>query len=191
MKRILPVIVFALLLAACSKSSKDPSTSKIRYVNTTFTPLIITVNGATANIPAGQSMTFTGKAEDSVTMFAQTSGLNGAGNLVGSVVTWNYRDQFPPSDSVTRIVSVPTTYFFLMIKNSSTLQVSGIYVNYGLASQSYDALFLVSGTYNIGYYPAYSNTTVRCVGPGNLTWQSGIVPFTNTENQSAIFTITN
>ncbi len=78
-------------------------------------------------------------------------------------MSWPISDVFPSSGSITKTLDVGPSYFFLKIDNTSGHSVTGVYVNYGLVPQTYDAITFGSGTFNIGYYAAYTNTDIRCI----------------------------
>jgi hypothetical protein len=205
-------LAFALFLTSCSKTTPDPTNSgsgsgtngsggngsgnngptntSLVYVNDTYTPINITVNGATSSIPAGQSVTFKGAAGSANTGTATTSGVTSTNTTVGLVMSWAINDVFPSSGSANKTLDVGANYFFLKITNQSSYAVNGVYVNYGLVAQTLDNITFGSGTYNVGYYAAYSNSNVRCISNSGVYWQSNVT-LSNTENQSFLFTLTN
>ncbi|HLZ87138.1 MAG TPA: hypothetical protein VKQ52_07860 [Puia sp.] len=197
---LLAPAVFILLLAGCSKSNdgannnnnnnnNGPSTTKLIYVNDTYTPIAITVNGVTSSIAVGGSLTYTGTAGTQLSGAAHTSGLTSTGNVVGQVINWTISDQFPSSGSGTKTLDVGSNYFFLKVNNTSMYTITGVYVNFGLVPQTFDNITFGYGLFNIGYYPAYANSNVRCIS-GGFFWQA-YTNLSNAQNQEFLFTLTN
>ncbi len=91
---------------------------------------------------------------------------------------------------LTKTLDVGPSYFFLKIDNTSAYSVTGVYVNYGLVPQTYDAITFGSGTFNIGYYAAYTNTDIRCISGAAGSWQIN-ANLSMTQNQTFLFTLTN
>jgi hypothetical protein len=182
-----------LSLTACNKTetgSSQTSQTTLVYTNDAFTPIAITINGVSTTIAVGGSATYTGPAGSSDSGTASTSGVTSSNGIVGSVISWTINDQFPASGTATKTLDVEPSYFFLKVNNTSSYNVSGIYVNYGLTAQSFDNIGFGAGTFNIGYYPAYTNSNVRCMGPNGGYWQND-VSLPGVLNQSYLFTLTN
>jgi hypothetical protein len=197
---LMALATLVLLLSGCTKSNDGtnnnnnnnniPTSTTLVYTNDAYTPIAITVNGVTSIIAVGGSATFTGTAGSAANGTAATSGLTSTNNVVGEVVNWTINDQFPKSGTANKTLDVSTSYFFLKISNTSFYGVVGVYVNYGLVPQTFDNITFGDGTFNIGYYPAYNNSNVRCLGSGNIYWQiNTILP--NVQNQQFLFTLTN
>jgi hypothetical protein len=193
----LPLVALAILVlifSGCTKTVSTtppaPTTTSLVYTNDAYTPVLITLNGVSSTIAPGASATFTGTPGSAVSGAAATSGLTATNNVVGAVINWTIADQFPSTGSTTKTLDVSPTFFFLKIDNTSIYGVTGVYVNFDLLAQSFDNINFGNGTFNIGYYPAYSNSNIRCIGPGNVYWQiNTILP--NTQNQQFLFTLAN
>jgi len=189
----LPLFLMAALLiglAGCNKTNSGPATTTLVYTNDTYTPIVITVNGASSTIPIAGSVSFTGTAGSTLTGTASTSGVTSTNAVVGQVITWTVNQVFPTSGSTTETLDVNSQYFFLKVYNGSIYDVDGVYVNYDLLPQTYDAITFGPGTYNIGYYQAYTNSNVRCIASNGLYWQANTtLPFT--QNQEYIFSLGN
>jgi hypothetical protein len=200
--------VFILLTTACTKSNPatDPgsngsngsggsggsgsSTTSITYKNDAPSPVTITLGDTSATIAVAGSVTFRGKPGASVTGQATAAGHNTSGGTIGSVITWTLNDAFPSSGTTTKSLDVSSSYFFLRIANTSSYTVTGIYVNYGLTPQTFDNITLGSGTFDIGYYPAYTNSNIRCVSNNAGYWQVN-TNLPGVQNQSFLFTLQN
>ena len=195
-QRIFIALAFsALAFAGCSKtggakSGSTPTTSTMVYANDALTPITITVNGSTSTIPVGGSASFTDSAGTRIVGVASTSGLTASNGVVGVVINWTLDGAFPASGTSTQKLDVSAQYFFLKIANTSSYAVSGVYVNYGLVAQTFDNISFGSGTFNIGYYPAFTNSNVRCQSPSGGYWQ-GNITLANAANQSFLYTLTN
>lgn len=187
---LVTMISLGFFLPGCSKTSSGPSITTLVYVNDTYTPVSITANGITSTIPVGGSINYTATAGSSNAVTAQTSGLTSTNTVVGSVMNWTLNDVFPSSGTIRRTIDVPSQYFFLKIVNNSSYRASGLYVNYGLVSQTFDNINFGSGTYNIGYYQAYSNSNARCASSNGGYWQMN-ASLANSQNQSFTFSLTN
>jgi hypothetical protein len=181
-----------LLLSGCTKSNNStpppPTSTSLVYTNDAYTPVAITVNGVTSTIAPGASATFTGTPGAEAVGTGATSGLTSTNNIVGVVINWTIADQFPSTGSTTKTLDVSPSFFFLKITNTSIYTVTGVYVNFGLVAQTFDNISFGSGTFNIGYYPAFTNTNVRCVGPGTIYWQIYTL-LSNVQNQQFLFTL--
>ena len=189
---LMALTILVLTFSGCTKSTPTtppaPTSSSLVYTNDAYTPILITVNGVTSTIAPGASATYTGTPGSAVSGTAATSGLTSTNNVVGVVINWTLADQFPSTGSTTKTLDVSPSYFFLKINNTSIYPVTGVYVNYGLVAQTFDNISFGNGTFNIGYYPAFSNTNVRCVGPGTIYWE--IYTFlSNIQNQQFLFTL--
>jgi hypothetical protein len=164
-------IITVLLFTACQKTATAPnggggggnSSTTITYVNDSYTPISITVNGSTQTIAAGQNVVFKGTAGATATGQASTSGITTSNTQVGLLMTWTLNNNFPTTGNFTVNLDVPSTYFFLKIINNSTSTTTKLYVNYGLTSQTLENISMAPNTnvYNLGYYLAYTNSNVR------------------------------
>ena len=190
----LAALTVASALSGCSKSNNGgpstPSTTSLVYVNNTYTPISISINGASSTIAVGDSLTCTGKPGTPNTGSALTSGITTTNQTVGTVITWDIADVFPTSGKTSESLDVSPQYFFLKVNNTSSYNVTGVYVNYGLVAQTLDNVSFGSGLYNIGYYPAYTNSNVRCISNTGGYWQAN-TGLPNVKNQYFTFTLTN
>ncbi len=168
--------------------------TSIIFQNNTFTPVNILRSGITQTIPVGDNITYTGTPGSSLNVTANTSGLSSTGTQIGLLLSWTFSNTFPTTGSSTYNIDVSSYYFFLKIKNTSTTYSgAGLYVNYGLTSQTYDGIAIPNTgvSYNTGYYNIYSNTEIYIpTNPTGSSWS--IYPATylpNTSNQSFTFSI--
>jgi hypothetical protein len=201
---LLVLVATALLLSGCTKTNDNggggnnnnnnnnngPTTTTLVYVNDSYTPVAISINGVASTIAVGGSATYTGKAGSAVTGTASTSGVTSSNNVVGLVINWTINDVFPASGTTTKTLDVNAQYFFLKVNNSSLYGVTGVYVNYGLVPQTFDNITFGAGTFNIGYYPAYTNSNVRCISGTSFFWQIN-TNLPNIQNQQFLFTLFN
>ncbi|MBS1777708.1 MAG: calcium-binding EGF-like domain-containing protein [Bacteroidetes bacterium] len=170
-------------------NGQQQTNSIVLYKNASFTDIAITVNGNNKTIPFGSSASFTDIANTKIVGTATTSGKTSNNIQVGLKVSWDLSGFFPASGTSTVNINVDNTMFFLKIANVSAKQITKIYVNYGLANQSFDNVIIPNnGTvYNIGYYKAFSNSNIRLESADGTIWNYGVtLPFTN--NQSFTFT---
>ena len=164
------------------------ATTQIEYVNKTFTPISITVNGANQTIPVAGSVFVSGSYGVTETATAYTSGTTISGGVLGTVRNWSLSDVFPATGSIVENLNVSSSVFFLQIKNTTSYPFVTLYVNYGLASQTAETVNIPNDgqTYNIGYYLAYTNSNVR-VESTSYFWSSNLtLPFT--ANQGILVT---
>jgi len=165
------------------------STTTITFVNPTYTTMDISFNGQTKTAAAGSSAVFSGTANSSATGTATTSGKTTSGTQVGSLLTWNISQAFPASGNLNYTLNAGPDYFFLKMKNQSSLGIQKVYVNYGLVNQTVDNISVPNnGTvYNLGYYKAFSNSNVRAENGNNYwLWSTLSLPYIN--NQSITVT---
>jgi hypothetical protein len=168
---------------------------RVTFTNSTFTPVTLTVAGTPANspVPPGGSTTFSWSQgrPSSIRYQAFTSGTNAQGGPLGRTVTWDFT--FTPANALTDAVTlvVGPSLFFLRLRNSGISTLGPLYVNYGLTDQTIDNIVVAPNSvlYNIGYYRAFANTTVRAyVYPSGLSyvfWNQGThFTFAYTDNQS-------
>lgn len=165
--------------------------STLSYTNTTFTPIYITVNGTSKWIPVAATVSFTSIAGSGVAVAAVTSGTNYSGARIGEKIVWEFNSSYPASGSYNQNLFANNTVFFLkIINNSPTFYINGLYVNYGLLSQSYDNNFVIpndGATYFMGYYKAYTNSNVRMEN-GSIYWYWDYLNLPFTTNQSITLT---
>jgi hypothetical protein len=162
-------------------------TSTITFVNPAFTPIDITFNGQTKTAPVGGNAIFTGTANTAGTGTASTSGKTSSGTQVGLLLTWNsFTVSFPTAGTnLNSPLNVGGEYFFLKMSNISALTIQKVYVNYNTVSQTLDNISIPNNgiTYNIGYYKAYSNSSVRAES-GSSDWTWITLNLTTTKNQT-------
>lgn len=163
------------------------ATSTISFANKTYTIMTITFDGVTKNVDPGATGVFTGTPNTTATGSAFTSGQTSSGSQVGSKLTWNLSNTYPATGNLTTNLNVGADYFMVYITNSSSKEISKVYVNHGLQSETLDNLSLPNnGTkYRIGYYKAFSNSNVRLEsGTSFWTWTSANLALPFTANQS-------
>ena len=143
---------------------QTPNVSDITFVNNTQTSISIEVDGDLEIIAAGSSLNVEGVIGDVLTYAAETSGENAAGAQIGLRLIWEDSFEVPEEDQ-TIDLDISSQYFFLKITNNSSVNtMQNLYVNFGLSTQTFDSNFSLpsgGGTYNIGYYRAFTNTVVR------------------------------
>ncbi len=174
--------------------------SAIQYVNNTFTPITIAVNGESKIIPVGSSVVYGGQYGLPASMNASTSGTSGSLGIstdeakIGLTINWSQIDEFPISDTMRVPLDVGATYFFLKMKNTRSANILNYYVNVNFIDFT-EATVLEhitvpnSGTtYNMGYYLGYVGSNVQAqTSDSKVVWKAVSLPFTS--NQSATITI--
>ena len=81
-------------------------------------------------------------------------------------------------------VNVPSSYFYLLIQNSSSKPILQFYVNYGLQAQKFEKYTIPVGSeYVLGYFKAFANSNVRAES-GALYWSWSPLNLPFNENQS-------
>ncbi len=175
-------------IAGCKKDASSPDggdgNTSITYINNSFKPVNITVNGVSKIIGAGSNAIFTGAAGSDATGTAFSSGLTSSGTQVGLQITWAIANTFPATGNVTHNLNVGPDLFFLRVTNSSALQMTKLYVNYGTAAQTLDNITIPNdgNIYDIGYYKAFTNSNARAESGGTYWyWASLSLPFTNNQ----------
>jgi len=150
----------AILFTSCKK---DKVYTTLYYQNNTFTPVYITINGASNTIAAGSTVSFTGQQGSEANGSASTSGTTTSGSALGQTISWTLADNFPASGTQTNEINVSSDFFYLKINNTSPYAISSVYVNFGLTSQTLDYATLPNdgNTYGIGYYDAWTNSNVH------------------------------
>ena len=160
-------------------------TSTITFINPTYTTISISFNGETKTIAPGGSVVFTGDADAYATGTASTSGQTSSGSQVGLMMTWSLVKYFPTGgDNINSTLNVGSDYFFLKMANQSTINIQKVYVNYGTSEQTVDNLLIPNNgvTYSIGYYKAYTNSSVRAEnGATYWSWTSLGLPWSNNQ----------
>jgi len=151
------------------------------------TATTITFDGDTKVADAGASVVFTGTKNVSAVGTAVTSGKTTTGTLVGLQINWTLSNTYPATGNTTIDLNVSSEYFFVYVTNTSTKQITKVYVNHGLQNQTLDNLTLASDglKYSIGYYKAFSNSNVRLEsGTSFWKWESTDLKLPFTLNQS-------
>ena len=167
------------------------NTTDVTFTNPVFTDIHVTFNGYTQVISPGGSVTFYSVTGSYLEMTAYTSGTTTTGSQVGELLSW---DSWLTLTGGTQSfeLDVLSNTFFIYMQNSGTHDLINLYVNYGLTDQSYDNILVPPDgvKYNIGYYPAHSNTEVRMYYQDQPTWYTYWDQGTHftlpwTDNQSA------
>ena len=171
--------------------------SVLRYVNNTFTPVTISVNGSTQNIPVGGKVAFVGQAGTVANGSASTSGAAGSlgvdnsGGILGLTINWDIDTTFPNMDTLDIPLNVGASYFYLYIVNTGTASILDFYVNYEFSyGQVYQDITVPNNsvTYGVGYYLAYSSSSVQVQrSDSKVIWQAVTVPFTSNQSYTAKF----
>jgi len=173
------------------QSSCGNNTSSIKFVNNTYTEIVININNNNKTIPIGDNVTFTGIPNSSASGWAKTSGKTTSGDQIGELLNWNLNYNYPSAGN-NKIVNldITSTYFFLYIKNSGTHKLNPLKVNVNLTSETVDNILIPNDgvKYSIGYYKAFSNTEIRAYKNGDTNnwvfWKHGNhFTFPNTNNQ--------
>jgi PKD repeat protein len=162
---------------ASSKTITVTSGTNITFYNPVFTTMQVTCNGLQQSIPAGGTVTYYSVPGTSVNYSASTYGATTAGTQVGLKLAWNGTITLS-GENLSFYLNVPSTYFFLSLTDNSASNWIGLYVNYGLLSQSYDAVEILNNGFKntLGYYYAYSNSNVRVYSANGLlqwNWYNG------------------
>lgn len=158
----------------------------ITFSNPVFTDIYITLNNTTLTIPSGGSATFYSVPGSSVSYYAYTYGESTSGTQVGLKIEWNYTIDLSGTP-LSYTLDIPSTYFFLYMKNDGTHDLTPLYVNYGLTQQTEDNIVIPDDDveYNTGYYYAFTNSVIRAYyedEPSDYTyWQN--LPFPWTDDQ--------
>jgi len=197
MKQSKLMLVAVFVVIGCSSvfftsCKKSKTVTEIDFYNNTYTPVTITVNGATSTIPVGSFVAYTGDEGSAVNVTATTANYSTSGSQIGEQVSWTISDIYPSSSNSPQQdnIDVPSTYFFLKIINQSALTIGQVYVNYGLTAQTLDNILIPNNdnVYDIGYYLAFTNSNVNLISAGgSVNWDYNIsLPLTI--NQDYIFT---
>jgi len=150
----------------CDKATS----SNVAYMNNTFTPITIAINGVSATIPVGGTMSFTGSYGTMASGVASTSGstplgVMTGGGVVGETINWQLNDPFPASGTFTDTLNVGASYFYLAIVNrEKNVSIINYTVNNGLTTGMYPVTATIPNngeTYGLGYYLAYPNSNVQ------------------------------
>jgi PKD repeat protein len=152
-----------------SKTITVISGTNITFNNTVFTKIYVTCNGSMQTITPGGSITYSSVPGTSVNYSAYTYGVTSTGTQVGLEMDWNATLTLT-GGTLTVNLNIPSSYFFLEITNNSSSTWQGVYVNYGLTSQTYDNVVIYNTGVKIalGYYKAYTNSNVRVYSSNGL-----------------------
>ncbi len=166
----------------------------VTFINTTHTSMSITAYSVTRTVAVNDSTIYTLSTNPRSLVFtASTSGKTTGGTVIGVTLNWGGSGNPINVSSLTSArlyLQVPSTYFYMYMKNTGSQALGPIYVNYGLTDQTVDHISVPNGgaTYNIGYYKAYTNTIVRAYWTSPSTsysyWSS--IPFPWTVNQAML-----
>jgi PKD repeat protein len=149
----------------------------VTFNNPVFTDIYVTMGGTTKIIPSKSSATFYGVSGTSISYYAYTQGTTGSGELIGLTIEWSNIINLT-GGNINYTLNVSNDYFFLFLRNSGSYPLTPLYVNYGLASETVDYILIPNDyvNYSIGYYRAFTNTSVRAYYeylPSNYTyWNS-------------------
>jgi hypothetical protein len=173
-------------------TTPDPTGSTIAFKNPVYTTIAVTFNGETKTVEPGETVSFSGRPGTTGQMQAETSGKTAQGTQVGLLISWKDSYTFPSSGTLTVVLNLPSTFFFLFVKNESARKINKVYVNYGLQSQTLDNVTIPNDKvrYRLGYYRAFGNSNLRLEGESNSVWSHASPDFKLdfTDNQSYTFT---
>lgn len=172
----------------------------IQYVNNTFTPISISVNGEDKVIPVGGNVYYSGQFGTNALGSATTSGsatslgITSDGGKIGIPINWSIDNTFPAADTLRVPLDVGATYFFLKMANKRNANILNYYVNVNFTNYpeatTFEHITVPNNgvTYNMGYYLAYVGSNVQVQTSNSaVVWKAVSVPFTS--NQSATITI--
>ena len=172
--------LFTTIFSSCHKSS--PPQSTITYVNDSYTPMTVTINGASETIPAGSSGTFSGNVG------SEANGSYSTAGTYGLTVSQGIADNFPQDagDNTTESIDIPAEYFYLKAVNTYTAPTVSLIVNLGLTSQTSENMTIPNdgNTYGIGYYYGFSNTEFKAYYTDNTSLIINNVSIPNVANAS-------
>lgn len=157
------------------------NSSHIALKNSTFTPVVILINGAERTIDSGETVVYTGHYGEN---FAITGTTHGAYGINVPIVPVN--DAFPTRGTITHELDVDSTYFFLMATNNNPTvpYITQVHVNYMQRDSTLDITTIPNDSriYHIGYYKAYDDTRVRLEKtPYNWNFNSLALPMTKNQ----------
>jgi hypothetical protein len=183
--------LFTLLMV--SSCHKDNPTSYVEIQNDTYTTLSVILNGKSATIPSGSTLTFSASAGSGITGQATTSG-GSFGPNTGVALSWDLSSySFPPSGTVSIPIDVSSDFFYLFARNNAGYNVVRVDVNYNTTQQETDNVTIPNdgNIYGVGYYQAYNNSNVQFTLSDNpldvYKWPSLNLPFTNNQFFNAYF----
>ena len=149
--------------------------SSVFFKNDSYTPVYITVSGASTTIPPDSTVAFTGQSGEALTMYAYTFGTNSSNNPVGDSIVWSGNYNFPVNGATKTVpLDVYVNYFYLeMIDSNSTQSIASIYVNYGITgAQTLDHITVPNDrkVHGIGYYISYPATEIYALSSSGYPW---------------------
>ena len=171
----------------------------VKFYNTTYTTMSVTAGGQGMS-----SVTGTVLADDSVTLTlptnprtlsysATTNGKTTNGTVIGVTLNWSGSGNVSSFVAAKVSVAVPSTYFFLYLRNSGTFTWYPIRVNAGLSDQTTDYISIPNdgNAYRTGYYKAHNGAYVRAYNGSTsssyIQWT--LSGFTSDENQAWLLTL--
>jgi hypothetical protein len=165
--------------------------------NQVFTDIELTIQGQSGPqvLPAGGGRTFNYPANPGIVSYSgSTSGTTIQDTQVGLLMLWTFTVSTAGKPADTVDLTIDSTYFFIYVQNSGAYPLTNFYVNYGLASQTYDNISIPNDgqSYPIGYYPARSNTQVRAFRGNTSTyvyWNQGVhftLPWTSNQSTELV-----
>ena len=173
------------------------TTTSVAYVNNTFTPITLVINGITQTIPVGGSVSVKGYYGTIASGVAYTSGSTPLGvitgyGVVGETIYWQINDSYPKSGTTTNTLNVGASYFYLNIVNNHSLSITNYIVNNELTVGMLGVTATIPNngqTYGLGYYLAYpnSNLVVSYSDGSKSTLSTLSLPFTNNQMYTASF----
>ena len=177
----------------CEKAA----TTSVAYVNNTFTPISIAINGLVTAIPVGGTTSFKGYYSTIASGYAYTSGstplgVTTIGGAVGQTINWQLNNNFPQTGTLNDTLNVGASYFYLSIVNRSSLYIIYFTVNGELTTGMLSVTATIphdGQTYGLGYYMAYPNSTVEVTfsdGTKSLI-NSLSLPFVSNQSYVATF----
>jgi hypothetical protein len=166
----------------------------VTFINTVYTPINITILGATLTATSSDSAIFYLSTNPRSLVFtASTSGKTSSGTQVGLLISWGGTSNPVNVSAYTSVrvsLQASSTYFFMYMTNTGKTTLGPIYVNYGLSGQTRDNVSVPGDgvMYSIGYYKAFTNTVVRAYWSYPTTSYTSWTPsFPFTVNQALDF----
>jgi PKD repeat protein len=134
----------------------------VTFNNPVFTDIYITFNNSTQIISPGSSVTFYAVPNGYESLWAYTMGTTTSGTQIGVKIEWEHTVELLGGSS-TFILIITSNHFFMYMKNYGTHDLTPLYVNYGLSSETVDNILIPNDNvlYRIGYYETWTNTEVR------------------------------
>ncbi|KAA3611080.1 MAG: hypothetical protein D8M58_13985 [Calditrichaeota bacterium] len=187
----------SVLASICFEEHANDESLIIALENPLFTPMEITLtNYGTKTANPGETVSFiiTAQNPGTVNITASTYGKTSVGDLIGSMMGWDFNLDVSGLSTVSRQLGLTQDYIFYYVNNSSATNLTPFWVNYESVEQTEDNIFFPndSQTYSTGYYRAYGNTKIAAgiQGTQNIVlWDEATQNFIPwTENQSVLLT---